>query len=126
MNTESRGTVTLQSADPAIPCLYDPNFFFHSYDQRVAAEATREVLRLARHPAFLKDNVGDWNVPKSDSDEDILDFWKKNSASGSHMAGTCKMGKEGKADACVDKTFRIAGLKNLRVADMSVVPIIPK
>jgi choline dehydrogenase-like flavoprotein len=128
LNTESKGSVTLQSANPKDPLLYDPNFFSHAYDQRVAIEGVREVLKVAQHPAFQKDTVKAIDVPKSDSDEDILEHWKKSTTSGStfHMTGTCKMGRVGEEDACVDKDFKVIGVKNLRVADMSVIPLLPK
>ncbi len=126
MNTESSGTVKLQSSDPNVPLLYDPNYFSHPYDRRNAIESTKQLLKMTQIPAFQKDNVGGRSVPKSDSDEDILDFWKKYSGSTWHMTGTCKMGKAGEEDAVVDNNFRVTGLENLRIADMSVVPIIPK
>ena len=128
LNTESRGSVTLQSTDPKEPALYDPNFFSHPYDRRVAIEAVREVMKVSRHPAFQRDTVRVLHAPKSDSDEDILNHWKKSSSSSSswHMTGTCKMGKEGEEDACVDNNFKVNGIKNLRVVDMSVVPLLPK
>jgi choline dehydrogenase-like flavoprotein len=42
------------------------------------------------------------------------------------MAGTVKMGKPNDPEACVDHDLRVLGVKSLRVADMSVVPITPK
>jgi choline dehydrogenase-like flavoprotein len=128
LNTESKGSVALQSGDPKDPLLYDPNFFSHPYDRRVAIEGTREVLKVAQHPSFQKDTVRAIEAPKSDSDEDILQHWKKSTTSSStfHMVGTCKMGKVGEEDACVDSHFRVIGFKNLRVADLSVVPLLPK
>lgn len=128
LNTESKGSVTLQSADPKHPALYDPNYFSHPYDRRVAIEAIKELMKISQHPAFQKDTVRVIDAPKSDSDEDILQFWKQSPSTSStfHMVGTCKMGKDGEDDACVDKEFRVRGVKNLRVADMSVMPLLPK
>jgi choline dehydrogenase-like flavoprotein len=40
------------------------------------------------------------------------------------MTGTVKMGKAGEKDACVDSDFKVVGIENLRVADMSVVPVL--
>lgn len=74
LNTESRGRMTVQSSRPSVPCLDDLNFFSDAHDRRVAAESTREILRLSKQSAFLKDNVGYWSVPKSDGEKDILDF----------------------------------------------------
>jgi choline dehydrogenase-like flavoprotein len=42
------------------------------------------------------------------------------------LTGTRKMGKEGEEDACVDANFKVIGIKNLRVVDMSVIPLLPK
>lgn len=127
LNMQSTGTVSLQSSDPSVPLLFDPNFFSHPYDRRVAVEATRDVLKVVRSPGFQKDTLGVVDGPKSDSEEDILDYWRKTTGSTWHMSGTVSMGKaEGESGGCVDKDFKVFGVENLRVADMSVVPIIVK
>ena len=36
-----------------------------------------------------------------------------------------KMGKVDDENACVDTDFRLRGIKNLRVADMSITPFLP-
>jgi hypothetical protein len=36
------------------------------------------------------------------------------------------MGKVGEDTTCVDPEFRVVGLNNLRVADMSVCPVVPR
>jgi choline dehydrogenase-like flavoprotein len=130
MNQQSRGSVTLQSEDPKVPLLYDPNIFGHPFDRRVAIEAMREVLLVTESPAFKKDSLGPSamsGAPKSSSDEDILEYWRKNMFSTWHMTGTCKVGKEEERDhAVVDTKLKVFGVDGLRIADMSVVPIIPK
>jgi choline dehydrogenase-like flavoprotein len=42
------------------------------------------------------------------------------------MAGTVKMGKPGDPNTCVDHDLRVLGVNSLRVADMSILPILPK
>jgi choline dehydrogenase-like flavoprotein len=42
------------------------------------------------------------------------------------MAGTVKMGKSSEPESCVDHDLRVLGVKSLRVADMSILPIQPK
>ena len=43
-----------------------------------------------------------------------------------HACGTVKMGKPDDPGACVDKDFKVLGVENLRVVDMSVVPFLPR
>lgn len=70
------------------------------------------------------------------SDEQILGWVKRNLGSTWHMTGTVRAGAELKAEpeggnedleggSCVDKQFRVRGVKGLRVVDMSVYPIMP-
>jgi choline dehydrogenase-like flavoprotein len=129
LNQQSRGSVTLQSADPTVPLLFDPNLLSHPYDRRVVIEATREVLKVAASPKFAARVIGPSaisGIPKSDSEEDILNYWRQTISSTWHMTGTCKIGKSEKEDdAVVDPMMRVFGVQNLRIADMSVVPIIP-
>ncbi|KAI1075671.1 putative GMC oxidoreductase [Whalleya microplaca] len=124
-NAQSRGEVLLQSADPNVPLKFDPKFLASPFDRRVAIDSLRELLRVSRHHAYAKDTVAQVATPKSDSDEDLLDYWAQNISSSWHMTGTAKMGKPGDLDAVVDNDFRVIGTEGLRVADMSVVPVLP-
>lgn len=124
MNEQSVGEVRLQSSNPDDPLLFDPKCLEHPFDQRAAIEMYKHMLELSAHPSFAKDTVGTIMGPKSESDEDILQFWKENISSSWHMTGTVKMGKEEDKNAAVDSRFRVFGLENLRVADMSVVPVL--
>jgi choline dehydrogenase-like flavoprotein len=124
-NTQSTGEVKLQSSDPAVPLLFDPQLLSHPYDRRVAIESTRDLLRVEETPAFRKDTIKMILGPKSDSEADILAFWYEHGQSTWHMTGTLKMG-ESNDSACVDLEFKVFGVEGLRVADMSVVPLMPK
>jgi choline dehydrogenase-like flavoprotein len=124
-NPQARGEAVLQSSDPSVPLKFDPKLLSHPYDRRAAVEITRDLLKVAEHPAFAKDIVAPIAVPKSTSDEDILDYWKATVNSAWHMTGTAKMGKAEDADAVVDSHFRVLGIEHLRVADMSVWPVLP-
>jgi choline dehydrogenase-like flavoprotein len=42
------------------------------------------------------------------------------------MCSTVRMGKKGDENACVDMDFKLNGVKNLRVVDLSVIPLLPK
>ncbi|KAI0555547.1 GMC oxidoreductase-domain-containing protein [Xylaria curta] len=125
-NAQSRGEVTLQSADPTVPLRFDPKFLGTAFDRLVAVRALREAMRIAKHPTYAKDIVANLSVPQSESDEDILLYWQQYIGSSWHMTGTVKMGGPGDADAdtAVDKDFRLIGFEGLRIADMSVVSIL--
>lgn len=123
-NAQSRGEVTLQSADPNAPLKMDPKFMSSPFDRRAAIESLRGAFRVLKHEGYTKNNVATLSGPKGDSDEDLLAYWRQTISSSWHMTGTVKMGKPGDSDAAVDSNFRFMGIGNLRVADMSVVPVL--
>ena len=124
MNEQSSGEVCLQSSDPNVPLLFNPRFLDHPFDRRACIEIYKHLIEVSKHPAVAKDTTATLLGPKSDSDEDILQFWKEYLSSTWHMTGTVKMGKSGDQDAAVDSHFRVFGVDGLRVADMSVVPVL--
>lgn len=125
INPQGLGEATLQSSDPNVPLRFDPKFLSHPFDRRLAIESLRDLLRVIKHDEYAKNTLSDIIVPKSDSDEDLLEFWKGTVGSTWHMTGTAKMGKSEDDNAAVDNNFKIFGIDNLRVADLSVVPVLP-
>lgn len=123
-NAQSRGEVMLQSADPNVPLKFDPRFLADPFDRRAAIESLRDAYRIVRHEGYAKNNVSMIAGPTGDSDEDLLAYWRQTISSSWHMTGTLKMGKRGEPDAVVDSDFKVMGVENLRVADMSVVPVL--
>lgn len=126
MNPQSNGSVKLRSADPNDPPLIDLNCLAHPYDRRVMIEGLRLALRFRRTPLLAKFYKGDILAPISDSDEDLWKFIGATAATVWHGNGTVRMGKDGDADTCVDVDFKVRGVGNLRVADLSVCPLTPK
>jgi choline dehydrogenase-like flavoprotein len=124
-NAQARGEAVLQSSDPSIPLKFDPKFLSHPFDRRAAIETLRDLLKVAEHPNYAKDTVAPIAVPASSSDEDLLAYWRATMNSAWHMCGTVKMGKVDDTDAVVDTHFRVFGIEHLRVADMSVLPVLP-
>ncbi|KAI2608286.1 uncharacterized protein GGS25DRAFT_489608 [Hypoxylon fragiforme] len=124
-NAQARGVVTLQSADPAVPLRFDPKFLGTPFDRRVAIEALRDADRVVRDPeGYARDTLATVAGPAGDTDEDYLEYWRNNVVSSWHMTGTAKMGKTEAEDVVVDNRFRVFGFEGLRVADMSVVPVL--
>ena len=56
------------------------------------------------------------------SDEEIIDYIRKNGATTFHAVGTCKMGHDDMS--VVDERLRVHGMRGLRVADASIMPTI--
>ncbi|KAI2472760.1 GMC oxidoreductase [Annulohypoxylon bovei var. microspora] len=124
-NAQSLGEITLQSSDPDVPLKFDPRYLATPFDRRVAIESLRAVLRFSKHESYAKNTIAQLFGPKSESDEDILEHWAQNVMSSLHMTGTAKMGKPGDSKVVVDNNFRVTGIQGLRVADLSVVPVLP-
>ncbi|KAF2166676.1 GMC oxidoreductase [Zasmidium cellare ATCC 36951] len=124
MNPQSRGKISLVSSDPLVAPQIDPAFLSHPFDKKIITEAMREMLRYFSAPVFRERTVRGLGWPKVDTDEAILNQCKAHLQSSWHACGTARMGRDEK-DACVDSNFKVFGFSNLRVADMSVCPLIP-
>ena len=77
---------------------------------------------------FLKKSlerlISDVPVISEESDEGI-DRFVQDRAWGHHASCTCKIGGDDDKDAVLDASFRVRGVKGLRVVDASVFPRIP-
>ncbi|KAK6087260.1 putative aldehyde dehydrogenase [Seiridium cupressi] len=124
MNPQSRGTVTLRSKNPKDAPVIDPKFLTHPFDRRTAVESFRELLKFFQAPVWKKKTVANLGWPRDDTDEAIWETFSSNLKSSWHMCGTVNMGKDA-TQACVDSSFKVFGIKGLRVADLSVCPLVP-
>jgi choline dehydrogenase-like flavoprotein len=132
-NNLSKGAVLIRSKNPRDQLIVNPNFMDHPFDRRIAIETVRMALKIARTKAYQGSiermvHGPDIEFGTADldaiSDEVMLDFIRKNLDQGYHSMSTCRMGKTSDPDAVVDSRFRVKGMKNLRVADLSVCPIL--
>ncbi|MEO5706309.1 MAG: GMC family oxidoreductase N-terminal domain-containing protein [Alteraurantiacibacter sp.] len=117
LNPESRGEVTLASADPRALARVQFNFLSAASD----VERLRRAFRFARR--FLatdsaKAVAAVELAPGAEAQDDAaIDAWLRASLiSAGHPAGTCAMGK------VVDSALRVHGVERLRVADASIMP----
>ncbi len=86
------------------------------------------AIRLAREigaqPALAPWSDGErLPGPLSDSDDDLTDFARRAVTPFFHPVGTCRMGREGRG--VVDADLKVYGLGGLRLADASIMPLIP-
>ncbi|KAL8645522.1 MAG: hypothetical protein Q9226_007262 [Calogaya cf. arnoldii] len=119
------GSVKLSSSDVKDPPIIDPSFLSHPFDKRVAIESVRETLAFLNQPLMTKGSIRLAAGPEGESDDEILAYVREAAISMWHACGTVKMGKSDDPGACVDKDFKVLGVENVRVVDMSVVPFLP-
>ena len=58
--------------------------------------------------------------PGIQSADEIDAFLRRHGASGYHLAGSCRMGRD--VMSVVDERLRVRGVRGLRIADASVMP----
>ncbi|PQE17554.1 hypothetical protein CJF30_00009567 [Rutstroemia sp. NJR-2017a BBW] len=126
MNPQSRGHITLRSSNPSDPPIIDPNLLSHPYDRRVMIEAMKTTLKLFDAPVFDESRVKMIGVPEGRGEEEIWEHVSSDLFSSWHMCSTVRMGADTDPEtSCVDTQFRVHGVEGLRVADMSVCPLLP-
>ncbi|MGI9367954.1 MAG: GMC family oxidoreductase [Ruegeria sp.] len=123
LRPRSRGSVRLQSADPAVMPFIDPNYLEDPYDREMSIRGLKLVQQIlaqdALKPFILAERLPGPNVR---TDQEYFDFICQHSKTSHHCAGTCRMGRD--AQAVVDPRLRFNGLEGLRVADASIMPTV--
>jgi choline dehydrogenase len=120
MTPDSRGTVRL--ASPQEPPLIDPGFLTDERDLDRLAAGLRLVRQAAAQASF-GGAVELYPGPEVGTDAALRDYIRRTVDSYYHPVGTCRMGSGD--DAVVDPELRVRGVAGLRVADASVMPLIP-
>ncbi len=123
VNPESRGRITLRSADPRDPPRIFANYLATPFDKDTTIAGVQIIREVMAQPAFA-DILGEEIAPGPDkvSDADLMQWLKKAGGTTLHPVGTCKMGTD--AEAVVDPELKVHGIDGLRVADASIMPII--
>ena len=123
LRPESRGTVTLASADPAVAPQITPNFYATDGDRDTLRRGIRTMRAVMSQAALTPYNAGEMTPgAAATSDADLDAFARRNSVTVHHPVGTCRMGSANCADRVVDPELRVCGVDGLRVVDASIVP----
>jgi 4-pyridoxate dehydrogenase len=123
LRPESRGEVTLKSANPRDHLRIKQNFLQAEKDRKVLRAGLRMVRDICEQPALRR--YADKEVapgPANWSDAGLDEHIKVNSITVHHPASTCKMGAADDPMAVVDPACRVIGVRGLRVVDASVMP----
>ncbi|WIT13285.1 GMC family oxidoreductase N-terminal domain-containing protein [Paucibacter sediminis] len=125
LNPTSRGTVQIQSADPAMAPLIAPNYLSTDEDRHIAAESLRLTRRIVAQPALARYRPEEFKPGvQFQSDAELARLAGDIATTIFHPVGTCKMGRADDASAVVDSHLRVRGVAGLRVVDASVMPTI--
>jgi len=121
LRSESTGSIHIGSTDATKPPAIRFNFLTAQLDRDVTLEAMRITRKIMTAPA-MQDIATDEIAPgvDIDSDDELLDWVKKNAETTYHPVGTCKMGSD--PMAVVDDRLRVHGIAGLRIADASIMP----
>jgi choline dehydrogenase-like flavoprotein len=120
LRPKSRGTVTLNGADPGLPPRIDPQFYDHPDDIEVMVKAFKITRRIMDAPPLSKWRKEEMYSASVRSDEDIRAILRGRSDTIYHPVGTARMGSD--ELAVVDPELRVAGVQGLRVVDASIMP----
>jgi len=123
LRPDSRGRVTLRSADPLDDPIIDPEYLTEGDDLEILLEGVklvREILQAEPFDDYRRKEV----LPGADvqSDEQLIAYIRETAETLYHPVGTCKMGDD--AMAVVDDRLAVHGLDRLRVVDASIMPTI--
>jgi choline dehydrogenase-like flavoprotein len=121
LRPQSRGSVTLASADPTAAPRIDPNFLSHPDDMERMVRGFRRMREIFSQPALAR--LGGYEHPRSakaTTDAEIEQFIRGYADTIYHPVGTCRMGR-GALDV-VGADLRVHGLDGIRVVDASMMP----
>ncbi len=124
MYSDARGKLWITSADPMAPPSFVFNYLSTDQDKREWVEAIRKTREILDQPAFAPYSAGEISPgPQVETDEQILDWVRKDGETAYHPSCTARMGID--EMSVVDPlTMRVHGTEGLRVVDASVMPYV--
>lgn len=120
----STGTVTVRSADPAVPPAVDLAMAAHPLDGGRLARGVDDLRALLGAAELC--GLGDGPILGADGEPvpaggaELAGWIQAHVHEGAHAAGTCGMGR------VVDEAGRVLGVRGVRVVDMSIAPRVPR
>ena len=129
LTPKSVGELWLEPHNPLMPLNINPNYLDHPEDVEVLLRGIRLTQQLVNTSAYanltLTLTALETRSPfKPDTDEFWRWFIRQVAMTAYHPVGTCKMGREDDPSTVVTPRLKVKGVKNLRVADASVMPTI--
>lgn len=123
LRPESRGHVSLASADPFAHPRIHQKLLATDRDWttlRAAIDLFADIAQQPKLQPFMAGRLGPG--PDVRSDSELEAFVRATAVTAHHPAGTCRMGAVSDRDAVVGPDLRVIGTEGLRVVDASVFP----
>jgi choline dehydrogenase len=118
---ESRGHISLRSANPFDPPVIRANYLEADSDLRVMVVGAKLAREIARTKPFARFRGEELHPGANVNRENEWEEFVRNEAQTLyHPVGTCKMGND--SMAVVDSRLRVHGIEGLRVVDASIMP----
>ncbi|MGW0042574.1 GMC family oxidoreductase [Rhodococcus sp. NPDC003348] len=130
LQPDSRGSISLASADPADAPRIDPGYLtdpdagdlatlvrgFRIARRLVDSDALRGTVGEPVHPGFRGDAT----------DVEVAEFVRAHASTIFHPVGTARIGRDGDPAAVLTGDLRVRGVDGLRVLDASAIPTVTR
>ena len=124
MYSNSRGTVKAKSKNPREYPALKFNYLSTKEDRSEWLEAINISRKILNQSAFAEFNGGELSPGVNIStEEEILDWVRKDAETALHPCGTCKMGID-EMSVLNPETMQVHGTEGLRVVDASAMPYV--
>ncbi len=122
MYSNSEGSVMITSTDPTVHPELRFNYISTPEDRREWVEGVRMARMILGQPAMAPYNGGEISPgPSAETDEQILDWVRKDGETALHPSCTCRMGAEDDSSVVDPLTMKVHGVQGLSVCDASAM-----
>ena len=121
LRPESRGSVRIKSADPAVPPEIRMNYLSTAVDRRVNVNCLRTLRGIMHAPAMAPYLLEEYEPGTGIAgDDELLAYCRERGTTIYHPTGSCAMGAN--AGAVVSSQLKLHGAEAIRVVDGSIMP----
>jgi len=125
MHPLAHGNVHINTSSPLSKPIIDPRYLNNEHDIRAAIEGIKKCRQIALTPPLRDIWVSEYEpgFESVKTDAEWRDYVLNATLSIYHPVGTCSMLPKSKGGV-VDSNLKVYGTTNLRVADVSIVPVL--
>ncbi|PPQ95957.1 hypothetical protein CVT26_016123 [Gymnopilus dilepis] len=119
----SRGTIHAECKNPTVQPVCDPRYFESDFDMEIMLQMVKFIRGMKEIEPWKSGTVKE-SLPGPEylTDDQLRDYIKKTLGTVFHTAGSCSMLPRDKGGV-VDHKLKVYGTTNLRVADISIIPL---